>query len=106
MGKFELAAGETLEEIREQARTSPLYQRGDMVLVWVNEGDLYALEHSEAATLRAQLDVAREALGRIKSIEVRATEPWTHELAADVYSAELDRAQQIARTALAKLEEQ
>lgn len=35
------AMGESIEEIRENAMTDPLYQRGDMILVWVNEGDLY-----------------------------------------------------------------
>ncbi|WP_230280226.1 hypothetical protein [Croceicoccus sp. Ery15] len=42
----------------------------------------------------------REALEAIASIKVRAVEPWTHETAADVYSTELDRAQQYARRAL------
>ena len=37
---YERASGNTLEEMREKARSSPLYQRGDMTLVWVNEGDL------------------------------------------------------------------
>lgn len=34
------ALGLTFEEMRENARKSDLWKRGDMRLVWVNEGDL------------------------------------------------------------------
>ena len=34
------AEGQTFEEMRENARKSELWKRGDMRLVWVNEGDL------------------------------------------------------------------
>jgi hypothetical protein len=33
--------GSTLEEMRENVRKTDLYQMGDTVLVWVNEGDLW-----------------------------------------------------------------
>lgn len=32
----------TFERQRQQARASETYQRGDMVMAWVNEGDIYA----------------------------------------------------------------
>ena len=53
---------------------------------------------SDARTIRT-LD---EALQEIASIRVRAVEPWTQEMAADAYSAALDRAQVTARRAMAK----
>lgn len=42
MGGFDYArpVGADLNEWRENARTTALYQRGDMVLVWVNQADL------------------------------------------------------------------
>ncbi len=33
--------GATLDDMKEHARQHPLYQQGDLVLIWVNEGDLY-----------------------------------------------------------------
>lgn len=33
------AQGETLDDMRVNARNSSMYKRGDMRLVWVNEGD-------------------------------------------------------------------
>ena len=38
---FEEPVGRDLEEWRENVRKTELYRRGDTVLVWVNEGDLY-----------------------------------------------------------------
>lgn len=38
------------EAQRTRAGHSALYSRGDMVLVWVNEGDLCQLNHSNPAT--------------------------------------------------------
>ncbi len=35
--------GQTIEEMRNNLRGSDLYQRGDAVLVWVNQGDLLAV---------------------------------------------------------------
>jgi hypothetical protein len=43
------AEGETLSEMRENARNSDLYCQGDMKLVWVNEGDLSAQQFRAAA---------------------------------------------------------
>ncbi|MFC4236295.1 hypothetical protein ACFOY8_13875 [Thalassospira xianhensis] len=34
------AEGATFDEMRINARNTPLFKRGDMRLVWVNEGDL------------------------------------------------------------------
>jgi hypothetical protein len=34
------AEGQTVDEMRENARKTELWKRGDMRLVWVNEGDL------------------------------------------------------------------
>lgn len=39
---FEHPVGRDLEQWRENVRKTDLYRRGDTVLVWVNEGDLYA----------------------------------------------------------------
>lgn len=44
MVRYVDAEGETLAEMRENARKSDLYAQGDMKLVWVNEGDLSAQE--------------------------------------------------------------
>jgi hypothetical protein len=33
--------GSSLEEMKENARNNPLYSKGDMILMWVNEGDYY-----------------------------------------------------------------
>ena len=40
LGKFRYLGCSPTEEQRELARSSDLYRHGDMVLVWVNEGDL------------------------------------------------------------------
>ena len=40
------AKGATLEEMRLNARNSSMCKRGDMRLVWVNEGDLLMSEIS------------------------------------------------------------
>jgi hypothetical protein len=32
--------GETMAQMRDHARSHPLYREGDLKLVWVNEGDL------------------------------------------------------------------
>lgn len=37
--------GFTIREMREDVRSTALYQLGDAVLVWVNEGDLYSSNH-------------------------------------------------------------
>lgn len=79
------------EAQREMARQSDLYSRGDMALVWVNEGDLYmpttppatvaalveALEPFASATIlptgavvgleRGWFDAARAALASAKA---------------------------------------
>lgn len=34
------AEGQTFEEMRQNARKSDLWKRGDLRLVWVNEGEL------------------------------------------------------------------
>lgn len=34
------AEGSTIQEMRDHAQQSELFQQGDMKLVWVNEGDL------------------------------------------------------------------
>jgi hypothetical protein len=38
---FEHPVGNGFDEWRENVRKTELYQRGDTVLIWVNEGDLY-----------------------------------------------------------------
>ena len=42
---FVRAQGQTIEEMRDHVRNDPqgqeLIRRGDTILVWVNEGDLY-----------------------------------------------------------------
>lgn len=43
------AEGETLAEMRENARNSDLYGQGDMKLVWVDEGDLSVQQFRSAA---------------------------------------------------------
>lgn len=43
------AEGETLAEIRENARNYDLYRQGDMKLVWVSVGDLSAQQFRAAA---------------------------------------------------------
>lgn len=38
--QYEIPVGSTIGEMRENVRKTDLYQRGDTVLIWVNEGDL------------------------------------------------------------------
>lgn len=66
------ATGTTWEQMRENVRKSSLYQRGDCILVWVNEGDWWSnapivdcdavdaenRERAEYERLRAKFDVA------------------------------------------------
>ena len=40
------AKGDTFSEMQDNAHANPLYERGDMILVWVNEGDI--IEHGHA----------------------------------------------------------
>lgn len=42
--EFVPAKGATLDEMRDDARNSPLFQYGDMRLIWVNEGVLNEME--------------------------------------------------------------
>lgn len=44
--KYCHAKGKTFSEMQSNAHANPLYERGDMILVWVNEGDI--IEHGEA----------------------------------------------------------
>ena len=37
-------AGEVTKAQREQAQNSELHKQGDMILIWVNEGDLYRMK--------------------------------------------------------------
>lgn len=37
--RFCAAEGDTLAEMRDSARKSPLNAHGDMILIWVNQGD-------------------------------------------------------------------
>lgn len=38
--------GSTMREIKFNTETSPLYNRGDMVLIWVNEADLIQMKEA------------------------------------------------------------
>lgn len=53
-----------------------------------------------------KLELARRALERIAKHETRCVMPWTHEIAADTYSADLDRLRGYARTTLHQIGEQ
>lgn len=55
------AEGYTLDEMREHARKTDLYNRGDMILVWINEGDM--LTHNLLANLEKTLENKRLAIG-------------------------------------------
>jgi hypothetical protein len=55
---FEHPVGNGFDEWRENVRKTELYQRGDTVLIWVNEGDLYPGPFvAEAARPPVQTDV-------------------------------------------------
>jgi hypothetical protein len=43
------AQGRNWDEIRQNMMASPLYQIGDCTLVWVNEGDFWALNPTNVA---------------------------------------------------------
>ena len=45
--RYVSAQGETLEEMKDNARKSDLYDKGDMTLIWVNTGDLLSEEFSK-----------------------------------------------------------
>lgn len=82
--KYVQAEGKTFEDMRESARNSELYKLGDMVLIWVNEGDLY----------NARVPLA--ALSKREKIEDRSLRdlaiPMSHfdeVLAVDVYKGVL-----------------
>ena len=49
--RYELPVGDTFEEMRENVRKTDLYQRGDTVLVWVNEADLNPLSAQPTSDL-------------------------------------------------------
>lgn len=49
---FAYAKGETAQEMREAVRGTDLYNMGDAKLVWVNEGDLWALQMTGAAVVQ------------------------------------------------------
>ena len=44
------ARGQTFSEMQDSAHASPLYDAGDMILVWVNEGDI--IEYGQAIEAR------------------------------------------------------
>lgn len=47
--RYVQAQGSTWEEIRANMHASPLYAMGDCTLVWVNEGDFWALIPTDVA---------------------------------------------------------
>lgn len=47
--RYVQAQGHTWEEILQNMRSSPLYAIGDCTLVWVNEGDFWALMPTDVA---------------------------------------------------------
>lgn len=64
--------GETLDQMREHARQHPLARKGDMKLVWINEGDLYnhsisVLTVTPSPDVAALVDVVEELL-EIRSV--------------------------------------
>ena len=63
---FETPVGDTFEEWRENVRKTKLYQRGDTVLVWVNEGDLH-MPAIPTADAIARLEVALRAMSAVAS---------------------------------------
>lgn len=52
------AKGGTFSEMQDNAHQSPLYERGDMILVWVNEGDI--IEHGHAIERAAAAPTTQE----------------------------------------------
>ena len=60
------AVGDSIEEMRENGRNDPLWQHGDMQLMWVNEGDV-----ANAAILAA-LEPAPDHAGWNAGIEAAA----------------------------------
>jgi hypothetical protein len=47
--RFAHAFGNTYQEMQAKARGTRLYEQGDAILVWVNQGDLILLEATGAA---------------------------------------------------------
>ena len=62
------ATGEDIHEMRENGRSDPLWQHGDMHLMWVNEGDI------ANATFLAALDPAPDHSEWDAAIEAAAKE--------------------------------
>ena len=44
-----LAPGDTIADVLAEAKTMPLYKRGDVRLIWANEVDLRKLERAGLA---------------------------------------------------------
>ena len=78
------------DDQRTQARASELYRLGDMVLVWVSEGDLYMPHVTPPATVAALV----EALEAVSVLDLNARMP-------DDVSSSLEQAGITARAALA-----
>lgn len=64
------------------------------------EGQANARLIAAAPSLAAEVLRLREALREIQQMRVLAVPPWTHEKAADTYSAAIDAVKHIARAAL------
>jgi hypothetical protein len=65
---FEHPVGNGFDEWRENVRKTELYQRGDTVLIWVNEGDLYPGPFvAEASRPPVQTDGLVEVMERVSA---------------------------------------
>lgn len=62
-GPYVKPEGDDIQQWRENARQTDLYQLGDMTLVWVNECDLDPIAAEQAAAERE-----RELVGLIEEI--------------------------------------
>lgn len=66
--RYARTSGSTLQEMRAFIRDHPLYQHGDAVLCWVNEGDLYM-----GAAAEIGLGSSSHTAGRGEALEAART---------------------------------
>ena len=91
--RAEPVQGETLAEWRANAKQGALYRLGDIVLVWVNEGDLYS-PNTEALvdTFGQQLHGALSGVATVVACAVKEKDAEIERLTAERDALKADAA--------------
>lgn len=72
MLRFCHARGSSFDSMRENLAKSPLYQFGDALLVWVNEGDFWGLNPIPTDVVAADEQRKREDAILLQAEEIRS----------------------------------